>query len=403
MTHTVQPKETLYSISKQYGVSVDTIKQLNGLGDAGLAVGQTLILAAGASASTASGGGSSFFSDSPAPAPTPAPKPAPAPAPAPAAAKPAPAPAPAPAAPKAAPAPSGGLSAFQVTRDAKGYVIISYPGPNGMDKTNPMRDNVKSAYCVNPLGVSYAGKSSFDSQRGQFDDLLPKPFYGDILQYIGKNEGSFDAVNSYDKAIFSFGFIQFTGSTATGASLNRVLQRFKSANASAFNKCFGQYGIDISGTTFVANGRQGDDAYREVANNLQLTGVFIAAGFEREMIRAQVQIALDEYVNKALAPTATVSVLGQAVPLNKILYSAGGSALRVDLSVNRGIQGAATILQKAIGQVAAEMGINAVAALSSIDDRRVVETVANNETEPARKERVHKLLSSGFSFEKTIA
>jgi LysM repeat protein len=40
--HTVQPKETLYSIAKQYGTDMETIKKLNGLSDNNLTVGQNL-------------------------------------------------------------------------------------------------------------------------------------------------------------------------------------------------------------------------------------------------------------------------------------------------------------------------------------------------------------------------
>lgn len=40
--HFVQPGETLYSISKKYGVTVDSVKYLNKLGDNQIRVGQRL-------------------------------------------------------------------------------------------------------------------------------------------------------------------------------------------------------------------------------------------------------------------------------------------------------------------------------------------------------------------------
>lgn len=118
------------------------------------------------------------------------------------------------------------------------------------------------------------------------------------------------------------------------------------------------------------------------------------------MIRAQIQIAQEEYMNKALADSTSVAVLGQGVSLNRVLYSEGGIALRVDLCVNRGLSGSLAVLQKAIAQVAAESGIYSVASLGSIDERRVVETVANNDIEQWKKDRTRKLLSSNFSFDK---
>ncbi|MNY77901.1 putative sporulation-specific glycosylase YdhD [compost metagenome] len=42
--HEVQGKDTLYSLSKQYGITVDQIKELNGLTDTNLAIGQLLVI-----------------------------------------------------------------------------------------------------------------------------------------------------------------------------------------------------------------------------------------------------------------------------------------------------------------------------------------------------------------------
>lgn len=42
--HEVQGKDTLYSLSKQYGITVEQIKELNGLIDTNLALGQLLVI-----------------------------------------------------------------------------------------------------------------------------------------------------------------------------------------------------------------------------------------------------------------------------------------------------------------------------------------------------------------------
>ena len=52
-THTVQPKETLYSISKQYGMTVDQLKEWNNIQGNELKVGQVLSVAAPAVAAGA--------------------------------------------------------------------------------------------------------------------------------------------------------------------------------------------------------------------------------------------------------------------------------------------------------------------------------------------------------------
>ena len=44
ITYTVQPKESLYGISKKYGVTVDDIKKWNNLTSDNLQIGQQLII-----------------------------------------------------------------------------------------------------------------------------------------------------------------------------------------------------------------------------------------------------------------------------------------------------------------------------------------------------------------------
>jgi len=121
--------------------------------------------------------------------------------------------------------------------------------------------------------------------------LYQQPFYIDLLHYIAKNEGRFDATNSFDKAIFSFGFIQFTGGLASGSILTKVLKRFKTRDKYAFNYCFGEYGINIQNykiPTFevdtLSGIKEGDFAYTEIANDIQLTTAFIDSGFRRSMV-----------------------------------------------------------------------------------------------------------------------
>ncbi|HEX6225167.1 MAG TPA: LysM peptidoglycan-binding domain-containing protein [Chryseolinea sp.] len=53
-THTVAAKETMFSISKMYGVTVDEIKQWNNLSDNNLSIGQQLVVKKGTSVSSSS-------------------------------------------------------------------------------------------------------------------------------------------------------------------------------------------------------------------------------------------------------------------------------------------------------------------------------------------------------------
>jgi hypothetical protein len=365
MTHTVQAKETLYSISKKYTTTVEQLTKINGLKSINLFVGQVLKI------------------DLPSPI-SPISKP-----------------------PIIVDSVYERRKIFQVKKEMKGTFnnyVLSFPTPSGTSVTGVMRDNFPSPNIANSNGISYAGKSLFQNNIASFSDLCQQPFYVDLLHYIAKNEGSFDAVNSYDKAIFSFGFIQFTGGLASGSMLSRVLQRFKDRDEYAFNDCFGKYGMNIQNykvPTFqvetISGIKEGDAAYLEVANDMQLTTAFIASGFRRSMIRSQVEIALEEYVLKALSPTQLIFINGANYNLNQIIQTQGGFALRVDLCVNRGLGGAILVLKKAIEQLMTQDNLS---DLFNIDEKILVQKVADNDIESWKKQRVLKLLDSGFSFEK---
>lgn len=399
MTHTVQPKETLYSISKKYGLSVDQVLQMNGLSSPNLSIGQVLNVGGSSpsydSGSSNYGGGSSSsdpYSSDPylyppqgggnnkpsvpdynPPSPTPQ---------------------------RESNYGGGGYSApsqsVQVQKSNQGSFnsyTISFPTPNGT-VTKTVKDRYNSPNTVNQNGISYAGASSFNANIDFVASLCPEPFYAKVLQYISKQEGCFDAVNSYDKAIFSFGFIQFTGAVASGSVLTKVLQRFKSLDPSTFDALLGAYGMDVSGAGFSVGSKQGDAAYLAVANDITLTTAFIATGYAEAMIQAQVEIALQEYVNKAVAPSLLININGSNVPIGNIISSEGGIAFRVDLSVNRGLSGSLIVLKKAIEQLSS--GSN----LYSLDETAIVNQVAANDVESWKKQRVLKILSSGFSFYK---
>jgi LysM repeat protein len=369
--YTVQKGDTLYSIATKNGVTVAQIQAWNKLTGTTLSLGQVLVVGTSST-------------------PTPVtPKPIPSPA---------PTPIPTPVIPST---PASGLNQFVVTKTNKttyNSIVISWGTGSAT-----MRDHYPSAFLVNPFGVSYKGQAAFENHLDDFEDILPRSFYADVLQFVAQNEGNFDAVNSYDKAIFSFGFLQFTGAAASGSVLSRVLQRFKNTDPSGFAQYFGQYGMDVNNTIFSYTWYQGDNAYNEVANDLRLTGAFIASGSYRGMIRAQVAIALEEYLNKALADSTSVIILGQTVSLNRVIYSEAGTVLRVDLCVNRGLTGSLAILKKAIEQVANQSGIFVVSGLSMIDEQLVVKAVVNNEVDPNRRPRLNNILNGTFSFDKGIA
>ena len=156
MTHTVQAKETLYSLSKKYGTTVEQLIKINGLKSNDLFIGQVLNI------------------DFPAPISI-TPKP-----------------------PVIVDSAFERRKDFQVIKENKGTFnnyVLSFPTPTGIVSTGIMRDNFPWPNIANTKGISYVGKSLFQNNIQSFSDLCQQSFYVDLLHYIAKNEGCFDAIN----------------------------------------------------------------------------------------------------------------------------------------------------------------------------------------------------------------
>lgn len=184
--------------------------------------------------------------------------------------------------------------------------FLTVPLSNGGSLIAIMRDNLtNSVHMVFPNGVMYAGQSliELDIQTIQSVGLTAQQARG--LQYVSTHEGKFDAINSYDRGIFSYGFIQFVGAQAHGASLNRVLGSMKANAPSLFQRIFQRAGMDVeNGAMTVLNdvGRKltGDPAWLYVQQNVVLCGPFIQAGFEPLLVREQLRMANELYIQPSL-------------------------------------------------------------------------------------------------------
>ena len=91
------------------------------------------------------------------------------------------------------------------------------------------------------------------------------------------------------------------------------------------------------------------------------------------MICVQVEIALEEYVVKAVSSAVMINIYGNTYPLNQIINTQGGIAFRVDLAVNRGLSGSLAVLKKAIEQVLSEYGSGDI---TSLDERSWIVALA---------------------------
>jgi hypothetical protein len=227
------------------------------------------------------------------------------------------------------------------------------------------------------------------------------------LQYVSSHEGGFDAINSYDKAIFSYGFIQFAGGAAQGSSLSRLLNSMKTNVPGLFSRVFQRVGIDASsGTVTVRNEAggtlSGDQAFSYIQRTVPLYGAFIQAGFEPSLMREQVRLANDLYVQPALNFKLDVTLGGIRITvprLRDVLQSEGALTCVIALAINKGSGGMSQIVSRAMAAVAAQQGANSMTGLQQLNERSIFQTVIQqNPTDTRTISRVQGVIDAGLSF-----
>lgn len=402
ISYTVAPGDTLYGLSKRFGMSVDDIISLNGLSSNSLSVGQTLQVysseggfesysappaqpaqsssswggGGGGSTSSWGGGGSSASSWGG----------------------------------------GGGGGGYAAARQQFGVqsqpdagfnrYSLSVPLTSGGSVTANMRDNnSNSRHMVYPQGIMYTGQSNIEVDINAIRSVGLDQQSARALQYVSTHEGKFDAINSYDKAIFSYGFIQFVGASAVGGSLNHVMASMKANASGAFSQVFQKVGIDVSGSTTTVtddngNTLQGDEAWLYIQQNVSLYGAFVQAGFEPSLVLEQLRMANSLYVQPALNAKLDLNIAGSpmSVVLKDIFTSEGFRTIAIAVGINQGIGGMSrNVVAPATSQVASQTG---VPDLRQIDERAVAEVIANTAADERVRTRARGVLDSGLSFDK---
>jgi peptidoglycan endopeptidase LytF len=400
-TYTVAPGDTLYGIARRFGTTVDNIMALNALQSTALSVGQVLRLSADAP---------DIPQDTPQDSPEQPSQPIQQPDETPQQD------------PWSAPANNyptynaGGtdyINARQVfgirTQPDAGFnrYFITVPLPGGGSVVAAMRDNLtNSHYMVYPNGIGYSGQSSMALNLDDIASVGLNAQQAAALQYVSTHEGRFDAINSYDKGIFSYGFIQFVGAAASGGSLNRLLASMKANAPGSFASIFQAVGIDTDGsTTLVKNAQgyqlRGDDAWLYIQQTLPLYGAFVQAGFDPSLNLEQLRMANSLYVQPALNFHLSVNIAGIQISiprLQDVLSSEGVLTLVIALAVNQGVGGMSRIMADALAKVAAQSQISSPNALSQVDQRAVVETIASTTPDDRVRARAAGVLNSDLSF-----
>ncbi len=302
---------------------------------------------------------------------------------------------------------------YKILREHTKY-DITYKDHRGASQKVSFSNFVRSNYSVYPYGISYSGTVIHDIPASYYESVGLSRQLAEALEFVSKNEGKFDAINSYDKAAFSFGFIQFAGATGGGTFPN-MMALIKDRNPSLYEEAFGRFGVDVEYTykndkyepatmvVFTPDGKRyvGTDAEKYIRADKVLHGVFVRAGQNIEVAKLQVLSAVQEYVKPALRARISLNANGVSVnrePITDFINSAGGITVLIDLAVNQGLTGALRIFAPAIEQVAKQTGITSLAALKNIDEKRVIQTIVANATDARVKSRPQKVLDAGISF-----
>jgi hypothetical protein len=194
------------------------------------------------------------------------------------------------------------------------------------------KDHVQSPYTENAGGVQVGGTARPQSApETVFTAMGLTTQQTHALQYVSSHEGNFDALNTYDRARVSFGFIQFAG----GRGLPPMLALLKSRQPAIFTQMFQAYGIDVEFNVVrgqIANATvvvfdpdaqrvlRGPTAEEAIRDNKKLSAIFIRAGRNTQVQETQVEAATRDYVTNSLNAQATYQA-----DLVEVLAAPGGA------------------------------------------------------------------------------
>ncbi|MGB0929937.1 MAG: LysM peptidoglycan-binding domain-containing protein [Chitinophagales bacterium] len=319
------------------------------------------------------------------------------------------------------------------------------------------RNFVKAYFTEDVTGIAYFGRVKAENiDLWEYRKLGLSNAEARALQYVSQHEGNFDAINSYDKALFSWGFIQFAGGNGGLVSMLAMMKHLQPETFKSFFQDFGidvEYSIhtvrkDIREANLVIFDRFSGKLYRGLPaeqylkDNKLLFGVFIRAAYDKNVQLAQIRAAKDKYVVPALNIKLNLRVpvvqklssnkqsilktyVGPAaknyktiweyrsmkqkgriresvmdfnsMPISKIIRSEMGMTVLIDLTVNQWIHKTRDLFMDAIYKVASQEHLSTVNKIARVNELKVLklmETMA----EPKLKYRIQNIrMNSGLS------
>jgi hypothetical protein len=159
-----------------------------------------------------------------------------------------------------------------------------------------------------------------------------------VMQVTAANEGSLDAINTWDNQYLSFGIFQWTlGSAGQQGELPALLSTLKRRYPSEFQYYFGQFGLDVSSLDGITGwlSLNGTRLVTEAHKNLMRQPIwalrFAIAGMDAIVQSVQVLQAISRLDRFYFIPSQSL----QGFALSQLLSSEYAVALLLDQHVNR--------------------------------------------------------------------
>lgn len=359
-TYKVIKGDTLSKIARENNTTIAALRTLNSLKSDALSIGQILKV-------SVSTGGNTFPPVTPLP-----PHPTP-----PVVVTPPVVPTPTPTPPKPTPPVSGNSALISKKEDTSYNLYLEIRLLNGEIRTFKLNRKL--------TGYTFAGQSRMVPTTSAIVAAGLTPQIFNALQFCKQVEGHYDAINTYDIGIFSYGFIQF----AAKFSLNPLLQSMKDRAPSYFQQTFERAGIQIKNgqvsVALVPPSFTQVQVWEYIKSQQELLVPFIQAGFIPELIVEQYRVANALYAVPSLTALLNLNLAGgtrMQVPIASILRELETQALAIAMGVNLGPNYMAMVLSEALSELAQNRGINNPNDLANISWREICTHLIAFETVP---------------------
>ncbi len=217
-----------------------------------------------------------------------------------------------------------------------------------------LHDHVVAFATDTRLGLE--GSAGGDTRAGVQAALQAAPIGADkraILGLLSEHEGTFSNVNTWDRAVITFGFIQWTTDAAGDGTLTGVMQAVRDAAPDAYRRCFQRFGLDIARSggrrvfkLTLPDGRVllAEQAAREMQTSVKHVAALSAAGLDPAVQAAELRVAVETKIDGMLAKS--VAAGGQSARLRDLLTSEYGVAVMTDRATGTGEPGTRNAAQR---------------------------------------------------------